>query len=433
MTIRIGAFGATETIEDLQVFVEEREDIRIIPFTYQHPKETETLVQQAYGCDVFLFTGPIPYMYAQEALKKINVPHVFVEFDQLMISNAFNLVYQGEQTHIHDTSIDIMRKEDVHEVLEVLNIPQDALPIFDFSDQEPFEIAEIVQFHERLWNESQATYALTSIIAVEEQLKEKGIPCLKMPIPQKNVELALQEAKTLGELRVSQTAKIVVGFVKMKQMEAHVDEMDDFQFEKMQLTLHQILLRFTHEMDLSLYKGNTNFVIFGTQGSLDNLVSNNNLHEYIREIERTLNIHIVIGFGSGKSAPEAEENAKIAMRRALTEEESSCYVYDDSGNYMYVPSYPGTHSERETLISRVMKTEAVTLESATTFVEFLLLRDFNPFTTHEYATYSKVTTRTAARMIKKLVESGLLELAGEQKLYEKGRPRTMYQLKERTT
>src|SRR5699024_4025417 len=152
MTIRIGAFGAIETIHNLQSYVGKREDIRIVPFTYEHPKETKDLVPRTLGCDVFLFTGPIPYMYAQDALKNIDIPHVFVEFDQLMISNAFNLVYKNENMQLENISMDIMHKEDVIEILDVLDIPRDSIHIFDYSDQEPFEIGEIVQFHENLWN-----------------------------------------------------------------------------------------------------------------------------------------------------------------------------------------------------------------------------------------------------------------------------------------
>lgn len=430
--IRIGAFGTIKTIEYLQTFVEHEKNIRIIPFTYSHPKEAKSQLQQAFGCDVFLFTGPVPYIYAKDVLNETTIPHVFVEFDQLMISNSFNLIYKNEALHVKDLSIDIMHKEDVYEVLDVLEIDKDLLHVFDFSDQEPFKISEIIKFHEHLWQEGKVRMVLTSIAAVEERLKERGIPCLKMPIPRKNLELALQEAETLGELRLSKTAKIVVGLAKIKNFETKIDQLDDFKVEKAQLTLHQMLLRFTHEMGLSLYKGNNTFVIFGTKGSLDNLVSSNTLHEYVKEIEQSLKVYLVIGFGSGNTAPEAEENAKIAMRRALQDDASSCYVYED-GSYVPVHSYAGVHMQRENLINQVIQAENITLESATTFVDFLILNDFQPFTAHEYAFYGKVTTRTAARFIKKMVDNGLLELAGEQKLFEKGRPRTMYELKEMLT
>jgi len=99
---------------------------------------------------------------------------------------------------------------------------------YNFANQESFEIAEIVDFHMNLWNEGKIDIALTSIVAVEEKLKAQGIRCLKMPIPQKNVELALQEAETLGRLHISQTAEIVIGFVKVKNIEELRDQWMSF-------------------------------------------------------------------------------------------------------------------------------------------------------------------------------------------------------------
>ncbi len=430
MIIRIGAFGSKETIEQLQTYEETWADLRIIPFTYDNPAETVELVKRAYGCDVYLFTGPIPYMYAKDVIAEVDIPHVVVAFDQLMISNAFNLLQRKHDSPIEHLSVDIMDKKSVREIIDVLEINPETIHIFDFYDQEPFAIDEIVEFHANLWKKDATHIALTCIVAVEDELTRRGVPCLKMPIPQKNVELALQEAQTLGQLYVSQTSKIVVGFVKVKDREKYIDALDDFQMEKLSLSLHQILLRCTHEMDLSLYKGSNQFVIFGTKGSLDNLVSGDHLKSYIREIEQTLHVQIVIGFGSGNTAAGAEDNAKIAMVRALQDAVSSCYLYDDTGSYEYLLSETDAHFKKETLTNQLMKEGSITLDSASTFVEFLIARNFNAFTTQEYASYSKVTTRTAARLIKKLLTSEMLMLAGEKKLYEKGRPRTMYELKE---
>lgn len=433
MNIRIGAFGTEETIEQLRGFAEDQEGIQLIPFTYNHPEDVKALVELAYGCDVFLFTGPVPYMYAKSVLKNSDLPYVFVPFDQLMISNAFNILQQKSLSSIDRISIDIMHKEHVSEVLEVLELHEKAIYIYDFSDREPFEIAEIVQFHEVLWNEKKIQFALTSIMAVEKQLIEKGIPCLKMPIPDKNVKIAVQEAKTQGELRLTQTSKIIVGFVKIKQMNGNTDELDDFQLEKQQLSIHQILLRFTHEVDLSLYKSYNGYVIFGTMGSLNHLITSNKLQEYIREIEESQKVHLSIGFGSGATATEAEIYAKAAMKRAFEENVSSCYVYDESGNYQYLHPYEGPQDKREFLINQLITAGGLTMEASSTFTDFLLSRNFNSFTTQEYALYSKVTTRTAARFMKKLMETGVIQLAGEEKLYDKGRPRTIYRLKEFTT
>jgi len=137
-----------------------------------------------------------------------------------------------------------------------------------------------------------------------------------------------------------------------------------------------------------------------------------------------------MGFGSGSTATQAEAHAKTAMLRASQDNVSSCYLYSNTGAYVYLLTQSTNGVPRDMLINRMMQKGGITIESASTFVDFLIVRDFNPFTTQEYAAYSNVTTRTAARFIKKMVDCGIVELAGEQKLYEKGRPRTIYQLKE---
>lgn len=429
MNIRIGAFGSKETIEQLKTYEEKWPTIQIIPFTYKEPEESKTLVEQAYGCDVYFFTGPVPYLYAKDVLDSVDIPSVVVPFDQLMISNAFNLLHVTYGRDIERLSIDTTYTTHVEEILHVLEIESDTIHMYNFAEQTSFEIQEIVDYHLALWNKGKIDIVLTSIIAVEEKLKEHGVRCLKMPIPQKNVEFALQEAETLGRLHVSQTAEIVVGFVKVKNIEKLRDEVDEFQIEKILLSLHQILLRCTHEMDLSLYRGSNQFVIFGTKGSLEQLVAGDTLLSYIREIETTLHVFIVMGFGSGSTATQAEANAKRAMQRAGQDDVSSCYLLSGIGQFVYLLTETTSGPQRELLINRFMQDGGITVESASTFVDFLIVRNFQSFSTQDYAAYSNVTTRTAARFIKKMVDSGIIELAGEQKLFEKGRPRTMYQFK----
>lgn len=429
MKIRIGAFGSKETIEKLKVYEEKNSFIQIIPFTYQDPSESRKLVKKAYGCDVFFFTGPVPYLYAKDIVETMEIPTTFVPFDQLMISNAFNLVNILYHEPIARLSIDIAYEEHVKEILDVLNITSNDIYIYDFADRTSFEINEIVNFHLSLWKNGSIDMVLTSVVAVEERLKQYNVKCLKMPIPKKNVHQALKEAETLGKLQLSQTSEIVVGFVKIKKLEQLQEQVGDFKFEKIFLSIHQILLQCTHEMGLSLYRGGNQFVIFGTRGSLEKLIAEHVLLEYLREIETTLKISIAIGFGSGVTAIQAEERAKQAMLRASEDSASSSYLLNESGQYIYLLHEEAEGTQRQLLINEIINKSSITEGTAAIFVDFLMISHFRPFSVQQYASYSNVTVRTAARFIKKLVESEVLEVAGEKKLFDKGRPRIMYQFK----
>lgn len=429
MNIRVAAFGTKETVKGLENYSKLFSHISIVPFTYQQPKECVDLVEEAYTCDVFLFAGPVPYLYAKNALEQMNVPYTHVPFDELMVSHTFFLLATEYQMAIRRLSIDIMNPAHVTEVLNDLGMEQKDIFIHDIHEIPGLDIAEIVKRHQQLWDQEAIDFVLTSIDAVAQALKELNIPCLKMPIPKKNFLHGLQEAKTLGQIKLSETSRIVMGLVKIKNLDRVSDSLGDFQFEQLLLAFHQILLNYTHKMDFSLYKGHYHqFIIFGTKGSFDKLISDNHLSCFVKEIEKKLNITVAVGFGSGLTARQAEHNAQSALQRALEEDESICYLYNESGAYIYLLNEE-EDVNKESLMNALL-TCGLTLETASRFADFLLLRQFRPFTSQEYAEYANVTTRTAARLIKKMTDTGVLESVGERKIHDMGRPRAIYQIKE---
>lgn len=137
----------------------------------------------------------------------------------------------------------------------------------------------------------------------------------------------------------------------------------------------------------------------GQKAVSDKLISDNHLSCFVKEIEKKLNITVAVGFGSGLTARQAEHNAQSALQRALEEDESICYLYNESGAYIYLLNEE-EDVNKESLMNALL-TCGLTLETASRFADFLLLRQFRPFTSQEYAEYANVTTRTAARLIKK--------------------------------
>lgn len=124
MNIRVAAFGTKETVKGLENYSKLFSNISIVPFTYQQPKECVDLVEEAYTCDVFLFAGPVPYLYAKNALEQMNVPYTHVPFDELMVSHTFFLLATEYQMAIRRLSIDIMNPAHVTEVLNDLGMEQ---------------------------------------------------------------------------------------------------------------------------------------------------------------------------------------------------------------------------------------------------------------------------------------------------------------------
>ncbi|MFS8580279.1 MAG: hypothetical protein LOD88_09680, partial [Novibacillus thermophilus] len=70
MKIHIALFGLEQSVNRMIQFAEGKGDIEIVPFVYRQAEEAKELLSQAYMCDVFLFTGPLPYLYAKEEIEK---------------------------------------------------------------------------------------------------------------------------------------------------------------------------------------------------------------------------------------------------------------------------------------------------------------------------------------------------------------------------
>src|SRR5699024_5160333 len=105
-------------------------------------------------------------------------------------------------------SIDIPNLEPFNNVLKEIN-SENASIYFKEHDKK-YNLENIVNFHYKLWKGNKIKFVLTSVRAVDVQLKELGVKSLKVIIPQKNVEETFQKALAKGELEVSKESQITV-------------------------------------------------------------------------------------------------------------------------------------------------------------------------------------------------------------------------------
>ncbi|MEH7123048.1 hypothetical protein V7149_16570 [Bacillus sp. JJ1503] len=428
MSIKIAVFGLESSIDRIKKYAHKRSDIEIIPFIYEHAKNSKDLVLKAMGSNVFLFTGPLPFLYAQEELKQVNIPAVYVQFDEFMVSTSFFRLKNELNQNIQRLSIDIMNEYHINEVLNELEIIDRNIYTYGYGKDQHFDIESIVDFHTQLWEEGKIDYVLTTIGEVEKSIREKGIPCSRMKIPSRNLERAIEEAKVNGQLKISQSSQIVVGFLKIKNFDSIVEEKGDFFGQELLLRLHQLLLNFGHNVFASIINnGSNHFYIFGTRGILDYVTNQFQDFPLIREIENELNVSINIGFGLGLTANQAEQHAKLALMQGKHSASSSCYIVNEHRKVI------GPLGDRSKLVhSKLFKelTENVEFsnEAAARFIEFNQIRENAAFSAEVLADYYSVTKRSAERMIQKLLNHQMIKVAGEEKPYQQGRPRKLYQL-----
>lgn len=432
MKIHIALFGLEQSVNRMIQFAEGKGDIEIVPFVYRKAEEAKGLLSQAYMCDVFLFTGPLPYLYAKEDIEKKRLPAVHVSFDEFMVSTALFRLKNEDGRDLNRMSIDIMDEDTIGAVLTELEISDREIYTYGYGQEKAFDVNRLIDFHLTKWKEKKIDFVLTSIGQVERALRERGVQCQRMKIPKRNMEKAIDEAITKAKFKLTKSAQIAVGFVKIKNFEQIVSEKGDFYGQERLLKLHQILLKHTHQTYASVfYNGNNQFVIFGTRGILDNITHHFRDFPLVQEIESQLELPVKIGFGLGLTAKQAEHHAKVALRECEQIPRSNCFIVNERNEL--IGPLGGMEKVAQSQLYRSLRRAKFNQETAQKIAKFSMMRGYKPFAADDLAEYLNVTKRRGEQTIQKLLKNRIIEVSGKEKAHQVGRPRKIYRLTQGVT
>ncbi|GMA61344.1 hypothetical protein GCM10025859_17840 [Alicyclobacillus fastidiosus] len=258
-------------------------------------------------------------------------------------------------------------------------------------------------------------FALTSIDFVYNRLCELGVPCAAIISPENTIFETLKRAADYGQLAVSKNAQIAVGMITVNQND-EFSTTGKFNQDAM-IAVHQMLLQVGRTTEATVHQfGLDQFIIYGTRGSVEQIISYFESPDTFEKIERVINITVSIGFGFGRTAKTAEENARIALYYASKNTLSSKAFLVTDEKEVIGPLY----SDRKSYHLKSESSEVLDLAeragvSVTTIhklLQFLKLRTENRFTAKDLAEYFEVGRRSAERMLKKFMEHKLVEVGG---------------------
>lgn len=428
MKIKVAVFGRDILIDRFQQYLSNQDEMEVIPFIYKKASEACELIEKAFMCDVYLFLENLPYLYASNKIKKKRLPTVQVDFDEYMLLTSFYHLKNTHNQQLRRLSIDVLDDCSVTEVLSELNLASDGIYTYSYKHEDDTNVSKIVDHHKQLWDEGKIDYVLTSLYEVSTDLQEQGIPTYQMDIPKRNIDNAIEECKNMTVLNMSKSAQIVAGYIRIKNREKIKEEKGELHLKELQLQLYQILLKFGHKTYASVLTNNENqYVVFGTRGVLDHITNHFRDFPLIKEVENTLNTPIEIGFGLGLTAKQAEDHAKIALDACTHNTNSSCYIVNDRQETIG-PLGIKKHFDTSRLYQALIHKAKLNNELSYNFIDFVQLRNNEPFSSNDIANYYRVTKRSAERTVNKLLNGNVIKIVGEEKPYVKGRPRKLFQI-----
>jgi hypothetical protein len=390
---------------------------RLIAAAYRRDREAaEKVARLGAAIDVCLFASPVPYEYARRA-DVITVPSTYVRLDEGALYAA---LLRASREHGHDIeriSVDVLDRAAIDEAYAELGIPSDGVRL----RQDPASPAALAAFHERLWRMGETSVALTCLDSVSRRLARAGVPVINIRPTDAAIRMAVWNAVLLGghhRLEAAQLAVVVVEVPRLR--EGARRSLSRYSRDELRLTVHRFLTTEAQRIQAMVAQADDHsFTIVATRGSLAALTSDFTELPFEERARAELGVTIEVGVGMGRSAHEAETFARATLARSRSA--APAVTATREGQPLVPPPRRASPALR-TAPSRGVETLsrlAGRLEGS----ETALVVD-----AETAGRLLGVTSRTARRLLRGLVDEGLAWPLPPSRAAQPGRPRQFYRL-----
>lgn len=407
MRIKIAVIGSEHFCTHVLKLVNGNDDLAIDCHIYSEPQESANIIQMIKPCDAIVFSGSLPYLYAQKKVQQFSVPTLFLQQDETAVSTTLLYVLAKEQLPCERISIDVTNRIFVDHVIE--DVDKTIACPFIYELQNDDSIATLVSFHSQLMDEGKTDIAITSVHAVYEQLKAVGKKACMMIDPGSSIVRCLYEARQQAILQKSTSAQIAVGIVTS-------DESINEEF----------ITTLASQLHGHWTENNDEYTLFTTLGNLEFSIKDQQFANLTSSLPENVNI----AFGCGESTVIAAHHARLALSFIQSSAPKGFYILDANkklhGPYPQTANVLDMKVDHPTLVLMAEKTK-LGPANISKLLAFNKSRSTNQFTANDLAIYLNVSRRTAERTIKKLTEYNYVTIVGEEMTYKQGRPRAIYE------
>lgn len=429
MKIRLGIVGALDTVDKIKNIAKEFEDqIKVVVYSYQDKKEVVKLLENSENqVDAFLFSGQVPYVVS-EMTKAINKPRVYIPRTGTSLYKAF-WGMQEQGIDYRNVSFDTIQKKAIEEVVNELNITIDSLYVKTYC--EDIDYLEIVDYHYNLWKEKKITVATTCLSITYKELKELGVPVIKLYPTNSLIRECIQEAIYLGDAEKIKATQIAVQIFKIKNKGIS----SEYEFLKLKNLLEKVLINYTQNCFGYVFPfGRDEYLMFSTRGAIKGQCQKLDLYKNLKVDDNRIEIKIASGIGFGNTAYEAETKARIALGYSIEEKNyNCCFMVDENG---IITGPIGEIQENLSYDLAVVDEEiqliAKKIQISTTYIskiKSIIQRiGTNKMNAEVFANYLGISERSGRRILKQITDAGYAKIIANESTSNIGRPKQLYEI-----
>lgn len=409
-------------------------DVHFEEYYYKLPTDALDVVESISKVDGILFAGPLPERIAKSKLVNLKIPYTHIPSDEYTLTHTLLYLAINQPDALNSLSIDIQSGQFIQQVCSEMNIDPTEWYILDAQEEfikEEFsmDLDEVVKFHEDLFIAGETKYAITNIDYVYSRLLEKKIPCSFLVVPQKAIIDAILQLQHMSDLAVSKKSEIAIGFISFHKNQYQKMDFSHVNYDS-SIIMQQLLLDFIKHSEMTMrLVGMDQFVIYGTHGSVNYLLSEENIQRFFNKLVSVGEFTVSIGFGYGVTALEAEEHARISLYYAENDKNRNQVYITTSEKKVIGP----IEAQKELLLKSanqevlelagLLQVSIPTISKLKQFSQIYKTSDFN---VNQFADYFEVSQRTAQRMVQNLLKNEIIYKIGEEQPYKQGRPRAVY-------
>ncbi|GGL52999.1 hypothetical protein GCM10014719_62840 [Planomonospora parontospora subsp. antibiotica] len=389
---------------------------RLVAAAYRDEQEApDKVTRLGAGVDACLFASPIPYDLARRS-GALTMPATYVQLGGAALIAALGRAVMDERIDPRRISVDVLSRADVEEAYADLGLPSGGVQ----SRDEPGATGTIAAFHERLARQGSTTGALTCLPAVAERLQAADVPVVRVRPTSAAVRTALHTAALLGAHHRLEESQLTVVLVEVPTLREPVRRAAPRHWrDELRLSLHRLLVQEANRINATVTAiDDHSYMVTATRGSVSTATEGFRVLPFAARVRDELGLAVEVGVGMGRTTHDAEAHARAALARTQTGKQVQGFAVDREGRALVpaprTPLHGGTAKPRGV---EVLARLAAKLENGDTVVD-----------AEGAGKMLGVTSRTARRLLRTLVDEGLAWPLPPNRTPQPGRPRQLYRL-----
>lgn len=289
--------------------------VRLLPIAYRQEDEAVERVERAQAkIDSLLFTGPLPYDLVKES-GRLTVPATFISLSGGAFYAALLrcvLSHAGDPARI---SVDTVSEDDVIDAYADIDLEFDGVHIHSYRG--PESATSLARYHVKLFESGTTTAALTGVHSVHRKLVEAGVPALRILPSAGATRTALRAAILMGRGMRLEESQIAIGIVEVPALLRNPGAMPHQWQHELRLGVHRVLIHEGRRMGATVLPlDSASFIVVATLGSVSAATDDLRAPPFVTRLNDELGVSANVGVGLGRTAEEAESNARVAVARA---------------------------------------------------------------------------------------------------------------------